>query len=167
MKYFLVIISGVIFFAKQALAVCPICTAAVASGVGFSRYLGIDDLISGLWIGGLTVSVIIWTIEWLQRKKWIFRYYKSVTVLGYYALIFLSLYYANGKTFGHPANALAGVDKLWLGTIVGSFVFWAGAEWYFYLKAKNNNRAHFPFQKVAMPIVPLIILSLIYYWLLK
>ena len=29
-------------------AVCPVCTVAIASGVGLCRYLGIDDLISGL-----------------------------------------------------------------------------------------------------------------------
>jgi hypothetical protein len=33
--------------------VCPVCTIAVAGGVGLCRYLGIDDLISGSWIGAL------------------------------------------------------------------------------------------------------------------
>ncbi len=38
--------------ANSAQAICPICTIAVGAGVGFSRYLGIDDTIAGLWIGG-------------------------------------------------------------------------------------------------------------------
>jgi hypothetical protein len=32
----------------MAKAVCPVCTIAIASGVGLCRYLGIDDLVSGL-----------------------------------------------------------------------------------------------------------------------
>jgi hypothetical protein len=37
--------------------VCPVCTIAVAGGVGLCRYLGIDDLISGAWIGALLFSL--------------------------------------------------------------------------------------------------------------
>ncbi|MCX6758247.1 MAG: hypothetical protein NTX14_00895, partial [Candidatus Nealsonbacteria bacterium] len=51
--------------ARPALAVCPICTVAVGAGLGLSRWFGIDDSISGLWIGGLIVSFILWTIDWL------------------------------------------------------------------------------------------------------
>jgi len=60
-----------------------------------------------------------------------------------------------------------GVDKLLIGIIVGSFGFWFGAEWYFDLKKKNGGHAHFPFQKVVMPISSLIIMSIIFYFLTK
>jgi hypothetical protein len=36
------------FLPFMAKAVCPVCTIAIASGVGLCRYLGIDDLVSGL-----------------------------------------------------------------------------------------------------------------------
>ena len=55
--YIFPIIAVGLLFAKKALAVCPICTVAAATGIGFSRWLGIDDTITGLWIGGLTVSL--------------------------------------------------------------------------------------------------------------
>ena len=64
-------------------------------------------------------------------------------------------------------EAATWLDKLLLGTIVGSFGFWAGAEWYYYLKEKNHGHAYFPFQKVVMPISPLIILSIIFYFITK
>ena len=63
--YIFPIIAVGLLFAKKALAVCPICTVAVATGIGFSRWLGIDDTITGLWIGGLTVSLK--SIGW-ERK---------------------------------------------------------------------------------------------------
>ncbi|MDD4290367.1 MAG: hypothetical protein PHH83_03800 [Patescibacteria group bacterium] len=165
---FILSIFGInLFLVKQALAVCPICTIAVASGVGLSRYLGIDDAISGLWIGGLIVSMITWTESWLEKKNILFKGRIYVNILVYYALVIIPLYYS--KIIGNPLNTFCacGLDKLLFGMIAGSLAFWFGASWYFYLKQKNNGHAYFPFQKVVMPISPLIILSIIYYFLTK
>lgn len=156
---------GLAFIAKPALAVCPVCTIAVASGVGFSRYLGIDDTISGLWIGGLTISMITWTINWFDKKKINFRGRNILTVIAYIALIIVPLYFYG--LLDNSASCVCGVNKLLLGIVNGSFGFWFGAELYPYLKAKNNNRAHFPFEKVILPLAPLIILSLIFNFLIK
>jgi len=57
-----------LFTAQKVLAVCPLCTVAVGAGVGLSRWLGIDDVITGLWIGGLIVSLIAWSENWLDKK---------------------------------------------------------------------------------------------------
>ena len=57
-----------LLFAKQALAVCPICTIAVGAGVGLSRYFGVDDAITGLWVGGLIVSMIVGRKAGWKRK---------------------------------------------------------------------------------------------------
>ncbi|MBI4778919.1 hypothetical protein HY797_00510 [Candidatus Falkowbacteria bacterium] len=165
--YFFSILTVSFFFAKQALAVCPICTIAVGAGVGFSRWLGIDDAITGLWLGGLIVSMIFWTEDWLEKKNIRFKGRIFVNILAYYALIVAPLYYSG--IIGNPLNTLCfcGLDKLLFGIIVGSVAFWFGASWYAYFKEKNNGRAHFPFQKVLMPILPLIILSIIFYFLTK
>lgn len=153
--------------AKQALAVCPICTVAVGAGVGFSRWLGIDDSIIGLWIGGLTVSMITWTISWLDKKNIHFKGRMLTTVIGYYLLIVVPLYFMN--IIGNPLNTIyfRGLDKLAIGILVGSIAFWFGASWYYHLKEKNGGHAYFPFQKVVMPISPLIIMSIIFYFLTK
>jgi hypothetical protein len=42
-----------LFFAETASAICPLCTIAVGAGVGLSRWIGVDDAVTGLWIGGL------------------------------------------------------------------------------------------------------------------
>jgi len=155
---------------KQTLAVCPICTVIVGTGVGLSRYLGIDDTITGLWIGALIISMIAWTESWLDRKNVRFKGRIIVNTLGYYIVVLLPLYLSG--IIGHPQNRLfcfcgINIDKLLFGIITGSLAFWFGASWYFYLKEKNNGRAYFPFQKVVMPIIPLLILSIIYYFLTK
>jgi len=155
--------------AKQALAVCPICTIAVAAGVGFSRYLGVDDTVTGVWIGGLTISMIMWTINWLEEKHWGFAGDTVIISTAYYLMVIVPLYYMG--IMGHPLNSIPlfglGVDKLLVGITVGTAAFWFGAAWYLELKIKNDNRAHFPFQKIAMPVGMLAIMSLVFYFLTK
>jgi hypothetical protein len=146
-------------------AVCPVCTIAVSAGVGLSRWLGVDDTITGLWLGGLTVSFITWTIDWMEKRSVQFNGRGLLTTVAYYLLIFMPLYFIG--IVGHPDNTLYGIDKLLLGTVIGSGVFYAGARWYEYLKNKNGGHAYFPFQKAVMPVVPLIITSIVFYGLLQ
>lgn len=164
-KIFISVISIIGFFiALPVRAVCPVCTVAVIAGVGLSRWLGIDDSISGLWIGGLTVSVIIWTLNWMNKKNYHFPAREFLIIIGYYVLIIAPLFFTD--ILGHPLNKLWGVDKLLLGIIIGSLSFLSGALLYNWMKKRHDNRAYFPFQKVVMPILPLIILSLILYFLI-
>ena len=151
--------------ATTAKAVCPVCTVAVIGGIGLSRWLGIDDSVTGLWIGGLTVSMIMWTIDWMDRKNYKFKGRKIIITIGYYLLIVVPLFFTN--IIGHPLNKLWGIDKLLLGIIMGSIFFFIGALLYPYLKKKNGDKAYFPYQKVVMPIAPLIILSVIFYFLTR
>jgi hypothetical protein len=149
----------------SAQAICPVCTIAVGAGVGFSRYLGIDDTVSGLWVGGLVVSMIMWTINWLDKKNIHFKGRKIITTLAYYLLIVVPLYWTG--IMGHPLNTLWGMDKLLVGIIIGSLGFLGAGLWYYQLKAQNEGHAHFPFQKVAMPIGTLLVLSFIFYFLTR
>jgi hypothetical protein len=156
-----------LLFAKQALAVCPICTIAVGAGVGFSRWLGIDDSITGLWIGGLTVSMITWTLSWFDKKNIRFRGRALATTIGYYLLIVVPLYFMGIMGSQLDTICACGLDKLIVGIIVGSIAFWFGAEWYYTIKEKNGGHAYFLFQKVVMPVSPLVLLSIIFYFLTK
>ena len=145
----------------SAYAICPICTIAVGMGVGLSHWLGIDDTITGLWIGGLTISLILWTIDWFNKKSIHFPGRNFITVVLYYFMVLFPL--RQGHILGHPLNVLWGVDKLILGVLFGSVLFILSSVSYFYLKKHNHNRAYFPFQKVVMPVLPLVIFSVIFY----
>jgi hypothetical protein len=174
---FKIIIAGLVTISilshKVALAVCPLCTIAVASGVGFSRWIGIDDTITGLWIGALTLSMAFWNINWFDKKKIHFKFRNTITVLAYYLLVVFPLWgmgiignqLGALKTFG--TESAFSMDKLSIGILVGTFAFWTSVEWYAHLKAKNKGRAHFPFEKVAIPIIILVILSVVFFFLTR
>jgi len=153
-----------LLLAEKAFAVCPVCTVAVASGISLSRFIGIDDSVIGLWIGALTVSMIIWTISWLNSKNIRFIFKRFLVSLGYYLLVIIPLYSMN---IIQNVNCICGIDKLLFGIILGSIAFYLGVNLYDYLKEKNNGHAHFPFQKVLMPITPIILLSVLFYFITK
>jgi hypothetical protein len=158
------------FFSRPALAVCPVCIVAVAGGIELSRYLGVDDSITGLWIGSLTVSLIFWTIGWLNKKNIRFKGRKILITIGYYALTILPLYFLKIIHLRPPRYETfcgCGIDKITVGIASGSIAFLAAVLLYEYLKKKNNGRAHFPFEKIVLPILPLIILSFVFYYLTK
>jgi hypothetical protein len=110
--------------------------------------------------------LIGWTLNWLNKKNIKFKFQAIITVLSYYALIIIPFYYS-GIIGGANNNVLCWcglyLDRLLLGIIVGSSAFYFAASWYEYMKEKNNGRAYFPYQKVAMPVGILIILSLIFF----
>ncbi len=144
-------------------AVCPVCTVAVGAGVGLSRWLGIDDTISGLWIGGLMVSMGLWTANWLRDKKNIQnKYLDAVSVASMILLTIVPLYFA--KMFSDPYNTLWGVNKLLLGMIVGSALFIGSVLTDKMLRNTNNGKVYVPYQRVILPVGYLFLSSLFMYF---
>ena len=148
--------------AKSAYAVCPVCTVAVGAGLGLAEWLGIDDSISGLWIGALIVSMSLWTINWLDKKNIKFYGRKILIFAAYYAIVVLPLYW-KGK-IGHPLNRLCGIDKLLFGIILGTVLFSAGVLFHNYIRKKNGDISYFKGQKIVFGIAPLVIASVILYF---
>ncbi|MBN2884710.1 hypothetical protein JXE04_02180 [Patescibacteria group bacterium] len=167
-KYILSATSLFLLKAIPAQAVCPVCIVAVGAGLGLSEYLGIDDSIAGVWIGGLLIGMSVWTINYVQKKQWLNKYQQIrdyLIFLAYYLMVIWPLY---KKGFiGNPFNKLFGLDKLLLGVVVGGIVFPLAVRFYEIIKQRNGGRAHFPFEKVAIPVGALAILSFIFYFLTK
>ncbi|MBD3238832.1 MAG: hypothetical protein GF332_04320 [Candidatus Moranbacteria bacterium] len=151
-------------FKKAVAAGCPVCTVAVGAGIGLSRYLNIDDTISGIWIGGLMICLVYWTCLFLEKKHWTFPFYKTTVFILTYILILLPLYYAN--MIGVAQNKIFGLDKILFGVFCGTIVFIISSKLHFFLKKYNQNRVYFPFQKVIIPVAGLLLASVILYLLL-
>lgn len=163
----LFIIHSSSFGAPAVQAVCPVCTVAIVAGLGLSRWLGVDDTISGVWIGGVLLSSSLWLASWLKKRflKTPTVKYLNISVSSVvYLLVFVPLAWAN--IIGHPFNKLWGVDKLVLGTIFGSAAFWAGT-WLDKKIRKIRGKQLFKYQKVVFPVVLLLLLSVILYLIIR
>jgi hypothetical protein len=162
------VIAGLALSALPALAICPVCIVAVGAGLGLSRYLGIDDTVTGLWIGGLTVSMICWTIDWARPKiknPATQPYWNILIIVAYYVMIAWPLH--SQEFIGHPLNRIWGIDKLVLSITIGSLTLYGLNQLYLSIKKNNNGHAQFPFEKVVLPVGGLLILSLFFYLLTR
>ncbi len=153
------------FLPLKAHAVCPVCTIAVGGALVLLERYGVDNIISGLWFGGLAVSVSFWTCNWLKKKDWLSGFTPSLVFIFYYTSIVVPLYM--NHMIGLQNKKFWGIDKIVLGMAIGSLFFYLGDLLYRKIKSRNNGKAWFPFQRVVMPILPLILLTIVFYFITR
>jgi hypothetical protein len=90
---------------------------------------------------------------------------KFWTILVVYVLVFVPLFFTH--TIGIKGNALWGIDKIVLGTAVGSVIFLMGMWIDKAIRKSRDGKQLFHFQKVVFPILGLIISSLVFYFVTK
>jgi hypothetical protein len=150
--------------------VCPVCTVAVAAGIGILEKWGVNKIIIGLWLGALVVSSIAWMIDYLNRKNIHFLFRKILVVILFYAIFIVPLYYIkinNLPVMGDPSNIIFGIDKILFGVIIGTFIFIFAILFDNYLRKINDNSILFKYQKVIIPLSVLIIASVITQLIIK
>lgn len=161
MIYLILVIIYLFISAANAQAVCPVCTLAIGAGVGLSRYLGIDDTISGVWIGGLIISSGFWLANWADKKKIRILKNKIIAIIIFYLFVLPPLFFTN--IMGHPLNTLWGIDRLLMGIITGSLLFIFSVRLDKSFRSQNNGKVYISYQKVIIPLSLLFIASLIFY----
>lgn len=125
-----------------------------------SQYLGVDDLIIGVWVGGLIISLGLWWASYL--KKIYFKGQEWVIVVLTWAITVWGL--KQGKFFGHPYCKIFGQDKLLVGIVFGNLMFLVGYLVDLLLRRynkKKHGKALFSYQKVVLPIASLTVATLI------
>lgn len=132
---------------------CPVCTVTVVAGLGISRYFGIDDLLTAIWIGGFILSFSFVFYAWLIKKwpKLRSPYGIWLTALSMYLLGLLPLIKA-------PT-----IDRILYGVTLGSAVFMLGV-WADKFQRTKFEKIFFPFQKVVFPVISLILATAIAYF---
>jgi len=139
--------------------VCPVCTIAVAAGVGVFRTWGIDDVLTGIWIGALIVSSIAWMIDYFNRKNIHFLFRKILIIVSFYAIFIWPLH--SWGIMGMAGNVIFGIDKILFGVIIGTIIFILSILSDIYLRKINENKTMIKYQKVIIPLVYLIVASII------
>ncbi|TSC95604.1 MAG: Uncharacterized protein CEN88_454, partial [Candidatus Berkelbacteria bacterium Licking1014_2] len=115
------------------------------------RWLGIDDLITGLWAGALIYSLAELFLQWLARKKINFFGRDLIVIIVSYAAVIIPLCLAKIRS----SHQILGIDELLLGIFAGGLLF-ALAFWLV-------KFFKFQFRRVIVPIGILLIISAIFY----
>ena len=168
----LLFLLSIIYFLLPATAnaVCPVCTVAVIAGLGVSRALGIDDMVTSIWIGGLILSASFWLIDWLKKKGFSKRFKNQsvrklidpTVIILMYLLVLIPL--KLDRAIGIALNRFWGIDKIIFGVAIGSAAFLAGM-WADRKIRKAKGKQLFIYQKVVFPVLALVISSLVFYFI--
>lgn len=151
-----------------ASAVCPVCTIAVGAGLEGARLIGVEDVITGIWAGGLTLSLIGWTANYMRKRGVKSPVWYVLNFVIYYGLLAMVYFVPSANPIVRfNEMCMWGIDQFLLGAIVGSIVFFVMQVWYEKIKRNNGGHALFPFQKVAMPFVGLLVATLIFWAIIR
>ncbi len=144
---------------------CPLCVAGAAAGITLTRWVGVDDSITGIWIGGLLGAIAFWLSNSLGQRNKIF--FNRIVGLLVYVLIFASTlwsFYAFQLII--RMDNIFGFDKLTFGMILGSIVFYLVDILNIFIKRKNGKRL-FPYQSMVFSLGSMLISSIAVYILIN
>ena len=143
----------------SAYAHCPVCTAAVGTGVIVTRFYGVDDLIVGLWIGAFIASTALWFGKKIKEGKTTSLEDAILIILA--LLITVNGFYLGGL-MGH--SMMFGIDRLLLGMILGSVLLPASIYLSKEIK-KIKGKVILPYQTILVTLSILTTLSILL-WLI-
>lgn len=160
MKRLFLMLLAVIVAAKPALAnpACAVCTVAIGASLEIARAIGVADNIVGLWAGALLALLGYWLILWFDKKKWCF-YGRDVLLMAV-SLSSIGFMYLKDLVYTpQPILFVLYLDAFLFWTLAGALLFIYTEKLYFWMKARNGGHAHFPFEKVVLPVVVLLLVS--------
>ena len=140
---------------------CAVCTVAIGASLSIARKIGVSDSIVGLWAGALLTLFGYWTILFFDKKNWNFKYRNELLIL----ISISTIYIGEVKYAPRLILYFLYIDPILFSTFVGSMTFIYSQKLYQYMKVKNNNHAHFPFEKVILPFLFLLSISLFFYFI--
>lgn len=147
-----------LFATGKALAnpACAVCTVAVGASLEIARRYGVDDAVVGVWAGAMLALLGYWLILWFEKKNWNFigrNWILMAVSIGSIGFMYFEMPYSP-KVIG-----IFYLDPLLFATLLGAATFVYVSKFYQWMKARNGGHAHFPFEKVVLPVLALALLS--------
>lgn len=151
-------------FASPVSAHCPLCVAGAGAGLTLSRWVGLDDSITGLWMGAFLGAMSFWTYALLAKKinkpNW-FWLKPSI-----YFLVFASSIWSFYKfNLVLKMGRMFGLDKLTFGIIAGGIAFYLVDE-INNLALRLKGKSFFPYQRMVLGLGSILLLSFLDYYLI-
>ena len=146
-------------FTAKAMAnpACAVCTVAVGASLEIARHYGVDDSVVGVWAGALLALLGYWLILWFDKKNWNFG--GRDLLLMAISVGSIGFMYVSQIPYRPQIIGVLYLDPLLFSTVLGALTFIYVSKFYQWLKARNGGHAHFPFEKVVLPVLALALLS--------
>lgn len=150
----------VVAFSAKAFAnpACAVCTIAVGASLELARRFGVDDSVVGVWAGAFLTLLGFWAIKWFDKKGWNFKGRDFWLIVISIAMI--GFIYISELTYHPEVILFFYIDPFLFSVLVGALILILSSDFYQWMKRKNGGHAHFPFEKVAVPVVALILASM-------
>lgn len=159
---------SMLFISAKAMAnpACPVCMVTIGTSLWVAEKLGLDKCVIGVWSGALLAIVGYFLIRWFNKKNW--RFPARDAVLMVLSVGSISMMYLpqmpGGLIYDPIIIGFLYIDSFLLSNIIGAVVFILGVHFYEWMKAKNGGHAHFPFEKVVVPVAMIALVSLLFYY---
>ncbi len=139
---------------------CVVCTVAVGASLEIARKLGVSDNIVGLWAGAMLALLGYWTIFYFDRKRWHFPG-RDILLMGL-SIAMIGFMYRNELFYiPQPVLGFLYLDPFLFAVLSGAALFIGSQTLYARLKERNGGHAHFPFEKVVLPLLFLTAASVV------
>lgn len=141
---------------------CAVCTIAVGASLEIARQFGVDDSVVGVWAGAFLALLGYWCIVWFDKKGWNFKGRDVLLIALSVAMI--GFMYVSKMTYEPISILIFYIDPFLFSVIVGALALIYSSKFYQWMKARNGGHAHFPFEKVFVPVAALALISTWFYY---
>ena len=136
----------------QVYAQCPVCIVTVGGGLLIAKKLGIDNLLTALWISGLNTAISFWFVTFIKKPK-ILKNPLLWTVIMFISTL---VYFVTTKQMLHKNNTFLHVDKVLVGLVTGMVMWLIGIGIDKLIRKYNHGKVLFYYQKVIIPLFLLL-----------
>lgn len=156
---FLLLLS-LLFLPMKAFAnpACAVCTVAIGASLSLARELGVADMVVGLWAGALLTLLGYWTIVFFDKKNW--RFWGRDCLLIVLSVAMIGFIYVDEVVYNPRVIAyVLYLDPILFSALLGMAIYVYSQKLYQFMKKRNGGHAHFPFEKVVLPLGALLLCS--------
>lgn len=159
---FLVAIVYKFIFPAIAQAHCPLCVAGAGAGLTLTRWVGVDDSISGVWLAAFLGAISFWSESLIKRRE-LRPKLRPFIFIAIFAATIWSFYKFNLVI---RMSQILGLDKLIFGMVVGGVAFYLVDVVDDYI-IKRKGKVFFPYQRIIVTLGSMLLLSLAIYILIN
>lgn len=141
-------------FTREALAHCPLCTAGAGAGLAISRFIGIDDSITGVWLAAFLGATSFWSASYIKKK-----YVPFQDTIIYIAIFGITIWsFSAFNLVDEHAGLIMGVPKLYFGMTTAGILFYL-VDVVNRLIKKVKGGVLFPYQPIVFSLSSMVLLS--------